>query len=76
MNKFFRYFSLVVFLILSSVLLNGCQSGKVMKPFKHNTPLIKEAKSGDQKSIERLKEIISVSYLHELTTDEIASEAN
>ena len=40
------------------------------------TPLIKEAKSGDQKSIERLKEIISVSYLHELTTDEIASEAN
>ena len=42
MNKFFRYFSLVVFLILSSVLLNGCQSGKVMKPFKHNTPLIKE----------------------------------
>ena len=42
MNKFFRYFSLVVFFILSSVLLNGCQSGKVMKPFKHNTPLIKE----------------------------------
>lgn len=40
------------------------------------TALIKEAKSGNQKSIERLKQIISDDYLHELTADEIASEAN
>ena len=29
-------------MILSFILLNGCQNGKVLKDFKHNTPLIKE----------------------------------
>ena len=42
MNKFFKYFSLTTFLILSFILLNGCKNGKVLKDFKHNTPLIKE----------------------------------
>ena len=42
MNKFFKYFSLITFFILSFILLNGCQNGKVLKDFKHNTPLIKE----------------------------------
>ena len=42
MNKFFKYFSLTTLLILSFILLNGCKNGKVLKDFKHNTPLIKE----------------------------------
>ena len=42
MNKFFKYFSLTTFLILSFILLNGCKNGKILKDFKHNTPLIKE----------------------------------
>ena len=37
------------------------------------TALIKEAKSGNQKSIERLKQIISDEYLHELNEEEISS---
>jgi len=37
------------------------------------TALIKEAKSGNQKSIERLKKIISDEYLHELNEEEISS---
>ena len=31
----------------------------------------KQAESGDQEAIERLKEMISVNYVHQLTCDEI-----
>ena len=38
--------------------------------------LVNKAESGDQVAIEELKQVISVNYLHELTADEITSEAN
>ena len=66
---------------LSEEELDGCiliikesEKHRLKPPSKEKNilaTLIQQAESGDQEAIERLKEMISVNYVHQLTSDEI-----